>query len=406
MVELTNLKVKKLDCNLNTAIAVKEIKPKNFEDVVNTPNKSYTISSKYDLNNKVIKLPNNVILKFSGNGQLVNGTIIGNNTTIVANYKIFTNIKVEGTFTCVGDIRWFAKGSVNDRIDEAKELQCALDSSFSELVFAPVPYYITETLILNNEKLLRLQGDSMKLSLAQNADAKNTSIIFSDKDITLLQICPKTNEQNSVTILGGNFDVSLCKNYTSDCIKITTDNNERIWGLTICTTVNNMYNCTTGVGININTVKNPNSVGYVTQVLINSMISNFGTGVCINNYMNEFNTNYYNWCTGVIIDGSIVNCPTAVYSNADCDIRALIQCGYFFDDFENNTPLIKFDGVNATISSNTYDFRLKYIDKYSNWTVLEVTNHNAVVVIEGMLKSWIKVTERLGKPSIVKGVIY
>lgn len=67
----------------------------------------YKITKDYDLNNCILTIPANCTLDFQG-GSFSNGTIVGNNTKIVASKVSFKkNIKLSGSF--VGDIRssWF-----------------------------------------------------------------------------------------------------------------------------------------------------------------------------------------------------------------------------------------------------------------------------------------------------------
>ena len=151
-------------------------------------------------------------------------------------------------------------------------------------------------------------------------------------------------------IVGGNFDVSLCDNYSHSVIKVLADDNQRIWGLTINTNIIGKYiehDVNSGIGIDLNpieiseTVNNseviPNTdpeqtkirsnVAYITNVRIDSDISYMGTGVKAVQWGND-----KNWLTDVNIDGNIRYCKIAVDTSADCNINASLQAAQYFPE--------------------------------------------------------------------------
>ena len=252
--------------------------------------------------------------------------MVGNHSNIIAHTKIFYNVDVEGTWNCVGNAAWWATGSGTEEIhwtdekgahtstlpnnvDDHDNIQQALDSSFSELVFPPRMYYTENTLILRKGKKIVLQGGAMSdgMDMLKWDEIRNTAIIYTDKDIDLLVINVTENGENpsTVSIEGGNFDVSriIAGNefikYTKSCIKVLADDyNARLWGLTINT---NIFGCKSGdinnrqgFGININPVKaieqaeyKLDNYGYVTQMSIKGTIKNFDTGIIVKNHYNS-----------------------------------------------------------------------------------------------------------------------
>ena len=394
----------------------------SFSNTVKTANKTYTISKVYDLNNKTVTLPANVVLVFKVGGGLKNGTIIGTNSVIEASHKIFSNVNVQGTWKCVGNVLWFADGCnivenngvcyVQNKVDASADIQYALDSAFRELVFPPVPYYIANTIVLHKEKKLVLQGSKMKLAMEQcSPTIKDTAILFTDKNICILSI--SLNEctyQNTVIIEGGNFDTSSCSSYTSNCIQVLADASQKIWGLIINTNIKGKFNNTGGVGININPIAKQTSEyagtnkAYVTEIRINSTISDFGIGVKATNYMNESTGTYYNWCTDIVIDGSIVNCPLCVDTNADCDIKAMLQAGYYWNTKQNGQALVRFSGIRGSMSSNIYDI-CGGGGPYSQQYALETTHASCKMVPYGMFNSFLIEARWTGQP-VIKGILY
>lgn len=394
----------------------------SFSNTVKTANKTYTISKVYDLNNETVTLPANIVLVFKVGGGLKNGTIIGTNSVIEASHKIFSNVNVQGTWKCKGQVSWFANGCaltnsngvwyVPNPINESSEIQLALDSAFRELVFSPVIYYITNTLVLSKEKKLVFEGSDMKVSLDQcTSTVANTSIIYTDQNIDILDISVnETSYHSAVCIQGGNFDVSKCSNYTASCIKVLADNYQKIWGLTINTNVKGKYNSRTGIGIDINPIENQAMAGnkaYITQIRINSNISDFGIGLKATDYKNSNSTVFYNWCTDMVVDGSIINCPLCIDTNVDCDIKAMLQAGYYFSSQSNGQALINYSGVRCSICSNIYDILLQGggTTNWSNEYAVNVTNASARLVPYGLFNAFLIEGRWLNRP-LVKGVLY
>ena len=386
------------------------VNEKSFAELVATADAGYTINKAYDLGGETVTLPHGVVLTFKGKGKLSNGKIVGDRGVIHADRRIFYNVQVEGTWDCVGQAHWFVSGCeigetqagvpfVKNYVDDFDGLQDALDSSFGEIVFSPLLIFVTETVVLRREKRLTLQGPSLSLGLESYPEAmRNATVIFARKDITLLEIMINDSyNQKSAAIVGGNFDVSLCENYTSSCIKVVSDNDERIWGLQIDTTIHGKYASSGGVGIDINPVENRKSVGYITDVRIESNIYSFGIGVKVRDYCDKATMTYYNWCSDVVIDGCISHCQVAVDSNADTDIRAMIQSGYFLGMKDNDAPLVRFSGLWATISSNVYDIGMKGDGgKWSNEYALEVADEDAMVTVSGMFEARYNACKKLG----------
>lgn len=347
-------------------------------------NKQSTISITYTLgDNEVINLPEGSILSFTGNGKIKGGTIVGNNSTIIANKKVFENVKIQGTWKCPGRVEWFVEGTtnVNSPKNEYAELQSALDSSFTELIFPTLKLYTSSTLILKIPKKLILQGNKLRYPLKSYGSPANTTILFTKKDIDLLKIdidngeVGKYYKADTVEILGGNFDVSLCNNYSHSVIKVMADDDQRIWGLTINTNIIGEYKANwvnTGIGIDLNpieiseTVNNseviPNTdpeqtkirsnVAYITNVRIDSDISYMGIGVKAVQWGDN-----KNWLTDVNIDGNIRYCAAAVDTNADCTINASIQAGTYWDSQQNDAALIYVRGgkTSVAVGGTIYD---------------------------------------------------
>ena len=414
--ELAGLKVREKDLRHASelrkvsAVSVAAGKKASFADKVKDGG-YIVVSQVYDLEGEVVTLKKGTVLDFRG-GSLSNGVLIGNQSVIVAYEKVFNKVSVKGSWSCQGNVLWFAKGSdieildsgvchITNKIDVADDVQRALSSSFRELVFPCLAFYVGKTLELNTEKRLVFEGTSLKQGVAFcNSTVNGASVIFTDKNITLLRIGVEEglySNQNTVKIEGGNFDVSLCQDYTVNCIEVKTDRGEKMWGAEIGSTVIGRQGSMKGCGIAINPVENRTNGGYVTQVRVRSNISCFGVGIKATNYMDWSTGTYYNWCTDVQIDSNIVDCPLAVDTNCDCSIAGMIQAGYFWDKRENTIPLIRIGGDRASVSANIFDIRRPAGQKWSNWYALEITMANASVVANGLFQAFVRLSKNLGQ---------
>ena len=422
--KLTNLTINKI-INTSNMKQVTLLSNKTFASQVSIGGRIYIINNTFNLNGATVKLPKNCILIFTG-GSLVGGILVGDNSYILVegDYKIFNNVRIEGSWTCPGIVTWFAScctvEEINNntqisRVNQTSQLQLALDSSFRELIFPPVAFYITNTLVLKKEKKLTFQGSRMDMpidwqgGIGENplVTMQNTSIIFTDANIDVLHISvTESKYHNKVEINGGNFDVSLCQNYTKSVIKVLADTNQTLWGLYIKTNIIGKYNSETGVGIDLNPYLNqrfvegkplyvnPNSFSdipsgktalqqykeaiganfaFITNVRIDSDISFFGTGVKAKHWGND-----KNWLTDLTVSGYIRFCPIAVDTDADCTIDAGIQAGYYWNEQNNNHALIYVRGgdTTAAIGSVIYDIYQPGDSKWSNRYAVIVEDKN------------------------------
>ena len=375
-------------------------------------NTTYIVRTTFDLKGRSITVPKGCTLSIE-RGGFKNGTIVGQNTIVVGSGKIFNKVNIEGTWDCPGNVGWFADGcevipygengarpnnnGVKYLSDDSENIQYALDSSFRELIFPPKLFYIANPIILRKEKKITLQGSKMALPLDMcRKTMNNTCVIFTDKNIDMFIIAVKENllTRNSVSIQGGTFDCSLCPSYTSSCILVKTDEQETVWGLDIDTNILGRPGNTSGFGINIgrdpdasisdvmanNIQYNLSNFGYATQVRIKGTIYSMGTGISVKNYTWGNTTTYFNWCTDVQIDCTIIECLEAIYSNTDTDIRGMIQSANIHAA-GNSDALINLDSTVASIGANIFDMRMG--PNRASYAV-NIKNPNAIIVAYGL----------------------
>ena len=410
------------------------VQPKFLE--IKKEGTTFTVKQSYNLNGTTYTLPKNTTLVFEDGGQIINGTIVGNNSVIIADRKVFNNVVLKGTWKCVGNVGWWARGTEiatnQNNVSEADSIQNALDSSFSELIFPPLMFYISKTLELKKPKRLIFQGRKLRwpLSWLRNQDPStytNTCIIFTKSNIDMLKIDIKDGDiTNTTEIIGGNFDVSLSNifdtEYNSSVIKVMANDNQKLWGLNINTNIIGHYMSTTGVGIDLNpslismtennkklvdptdTTKGyylPLNSAFITNVRIDSDISYIGTGIRAKHYGDD-----KNWLTDMIIDGNIRYCPTAIDTSAGCTINASIQAGKHWIEKFNNAALIYVRG-SADVAIGGFIFDIYQGDSsgnYSNRYAVSVET-GAIVTAFGKFEIFL-LAFNYYKVSPVKGKIY
>lgn len=370
----------------------------SFAQQVKNPNTIYEIKYDFDLKGQSVNLPEGAILVFNG-GSISNGELVGKSSSIESDYQIFSKVLLKGTWQGSCEAHWYAKGSVysvdktlkiQDKIDVSEALQYALNSSFSILHFRPGFYYISSTLYLNNNKDIVMDGGALGQYLLQGQEAnENKTVIFTDKDITMLrvQIDQSPDYSKDIRIVGGNFDASLCynKGYDCNCIEVDITNNRKIWGFyfdsAIWGTYSGLGKCPNGKGIAF--ITDSHSSGYATMIRIKGNISWFNTAI-------DVISNGRNWITDVVVDGVILNCATAIRSNTDIYAEASIQPFYCFTEQSDTTPLIDIEGGRAVIGGMIWDVGNKYINEgqsyYTNKSFLNISYEAESVSIVGKLK--------------------
>lgn len=369
-----------------------------FTNQVQTPYRLYEIIGDFDLQGKSVFLPKGVVLNFNG-GKISNGELVGDFSLINADYVVFDDVLLQGTWVGPCEAHWFAESSeytVNDnlrikeKIDVTDALQSALNSSFSTLHFRPGFYYISSTLYLNNNKDIVMDGGALGQYLLQGQEAnENKTVIFTDKDITMLrvQIDQSENYSKDIRISGGNFDASLCvqQKYDSNCIEVDITNNRKIWGFYFDSAVWGTYSGLGKLpgGKGLSFITDTNSAGYATMIRIGGNIAWFNTGL-------EILSDNKNWITDVEVNAVILNCATAIRSNTDIYSEASIQPFYCFNEQTNTVPLIDVVGGRAVIGGMIWDVGNKYTDSgksyFTNNCVINIGAKSESVSLVGKVK--------------------
>lgn len=367
-------------------------KDKTFAEQVAQENTIYEIRYDFDLGGQTKKIPVGCVLRFHG-GSLKNGTIKGQGSSIQSNHRCLNGVYVIGDWNCISRLEWWCEPSILNlstsggsftmtNIDCTNDFQYALDADFCELHING-HYYITDTLVLKKYKRLVLSGLPINYSFAfKGADSMLSSVVYSDKDITLLRIAVEAKSKygnNRVSIEGGTFDVSLVSGYSANCIEVDIRENRKIWGLNIDTGINGCqtaYAPATGCGIKFLT---DSGSGYATMVRIKGNIMWFGTGIHIHD-------NLPCWITDVEVNGVITNCAKAIDAKTDIYINASIQpYTAYTNETKRDVPLINIAGGRAVIGGMIWDLGSKQsyngIDYYANDVAIHIGDYAKVSVV-------------------------
>lgn len=153
-------------------------------------NTIYVIQYDYNLNGQTINVPENCILKFEG-GSLSNGTITGNNTSIVAGLtKVFsTNTILNGIWN-VGEAypEWFGAKSNDSAFDNAPSINaCINNTPFTNVVLqAGCEYEIYSTILVKGQNFCF--GTSVDMPIYNNFTKSAGAWIIAHGDLIALQV--------------------------------------------------------------------------------------------------------------------------------------------------------------------------------------------------------------------------
>lgn len=195
-------------------------KNKSFAEQVTKENTIYEIRYKFDLNGTEVTIPENCILKFEG-GSLNNGTLTGNNTTIIADrIKIFNiDIQINGTWNIEEAYpEWYGAINNNKDIDSAPAFNAIINQTpFVRIILKPGGEYgAFSTIILKNKdfEFGTLVSNSTNHVVSSNA----VSTIYGNHENSILKF--KTGESvDGVLIHGIDIYKRWKFRFRGDCIQ-------------------------------------------------------------------------------------------------------------------------------------------------------------------------------------------
>lgn len=361
-----------------------------------------------------ILLPLNTKLKFNG-GMLKNCTIVGNQSEILAEGKIFDNVNIEGRWTCKGNAAWWCIGCptsqqqivsskdylyrvIRDGYDQYEAIQQALDSAFSELVFPQGLYYTTRTLKLTKQKRVVLDGQGIPTYLFQGLESlEDACVIFTDQNINLLEIGgTRSTYVLKYEVVGGTFDTSLSGStiYDKNCISLSASCGTKLSEVRIETSIYGCYWGNTvprGKGISVAYKEDLGenvfdcAASYITCVQIKAKIRNFGECVAAYSNMKPKEDEKF-WMTDVFVDKEcyLEYFKNAVVMGTNGTVGGSMQPQAFFSSDNKEAAIIVLFDNYVSISGRVWDTGKEGKNGlYNNNYALDIRNSNATVIAEG-----------------------
>lgn len=338
-----------------------------FEDSVGNPleNTIFIIQYKYTLGESVA-IPDNCILLFDGGSIEGNYSLIGNNTGIDAGLvQIFGfDVKIKGTWISTANVYWFgAKTSGKtsaSNINITKALQRAIDSPFYHIYFPAGWYYISEPLVISEEKWLDLEGISTEFRARNIADVSCASI-YINTDIDIIQIAIEDcNSSKQIRLTGGCLDASkLEEKYTKSALHVFCS--KSIWRLDITTNMQAYaFNGNNNKGIYLDSDHGEDGSGITYVNIFDNVISGFHTGIRIDDYNRD------RYITNVVHSGLINNCVKAAYIGGSTNVfKGMYQPTFSYSNRYNGETFFDVTAVKTCFDGVIWDINVGEKNKYT-----------------------------------------
>ena len=345
------------------------------QEMITDPNTIYEIRYDYDLEGAEITIPEGCMLKFEG-GSLNNGTLNGNDTDIKASCKDYIfkdNLTINGSYVNSCFVDWFGNVRSNGKIklDSSQVINKALNSSFNTVSFNSGYYYITNSILLEKNKSILLEGKESGVIYNNNVNINGT-IIWTDKDIDLLIVNLKDiDKELDLNIHGGQLDSSYVDNHTKSLIKLVRNKcNIHPYISTFLSSRpmswDNLHTTTGTIGVLFDEESSDaeyNGSFYGGEISSNMIGVDYGVKVNFG-----FASNGFKWLTSIIFSGYINGCKYAYdfgkSGNEGGLISGDIQPIWVFKE-DNEECLIKGNLEKLTVTSKIWDIYTKQRDFYS-----------------------------------------
>lgn len=265
----------------------------------------YEIRYDFDLNDQVIKIPDNSILKFT-EGSFSNGNLSGDFKINSFYRKIFYNIKFSGICTKYEfELSWFVKNVNNTftysstKKDSTEEIQAAFDCGINRIKISDSNYYyVSKTLILKSN--IHLIG-KYKSGYKDTSTISGSSCFYTDQEIIVLEVL---NDKKVNNKYGSHTPICIDGIYISRNSPFSLENNfnEDIPTIKICSDNGGCW----GVYLNVHMTCSQKNVTYPSD----SRAQNGYTGI-------EVVAKNKGWLTYIIIDGFLHGFRRAYYAHTD-----------------------------------------------------------------------------------------
>ena len=331
-------------------------------------------------------LPANVTLKFTG-GRLENGVLGVNNTLVLADSKDFIFDEVEVFGKSIGEcyVDWFGAISSPSPVetDYHTEIETAFNSAFSIVKFNVGYYYVDETVHLNKQKVVDLNGKMTPGLKGFHSSSTNQSayggVLWTDQDIDVLVV--GLGYPN-----GASYEVKpfVIKDGTIDCTRVGQEFSHSAIVVERCYMTDTVPHISTAL-------IGPN-VYYFTGTVNTNRYHCSGNGILFKDGMNTKSAPIFDGhiksyigrflygvksevsdvLTNLEFDCNIDNCVYAYdfgnYGNSGGRIAGSVQAGYWFGEKANGEPILKGSLYKLSIECRFWDINIAHTNgsKFTN----------------------------------------
>lgn len=261
-------------------------------DMFNSSSTIYHIQYNYDLDGKTIVIPSDSILLFEG-GSFYNGTIVGNNTTILSNNKCFESITIVGTINGYVYSSWW-QYSESDDAGQTELLKSIVNINADYIRIDSNFNVINPHIELNgaSDKILDYEGSFIKVNKSDYSSSASVSYAVLKLGNCSNIVIKNMREQGDVlehyedgTTFTGN---KLCKGIEiyDNCSNITIEN---------CT-------CNYNIGDGIEIISTNNTGIYIKDILVKDCVCDYnrrqgysveaGNNIILNNCLARYTGKY------------------------------------------------------------------------------------------------------------------
>lgn len=163
------------------------------QNMINKPNVKYVIKWNFDLSGEIINIPENCLIEFDG-GSVSNGTLVGNNTTLICTQPIDDAIKtsLEGTWNAAylsqdwGNSKFV--GISQKKLTEAhNDLQNQINAIINDkaevsLTVSPSPVFVGMQSGISLQAETNTQASSIKIKKGATQIAVGSGLVLNGSD--------------------------------------------------------------------------------------------------------------------------------------------------------------------------------------------------------------------------------
>lgn len=339
------------------------------QQMINQENTRYILQYDYDLNGQTITIPNNCVIEFE-EGSIANGTLAGNNTYLITGqyYTFRDGLVFSGTFTnesislcnfgaISNEYSQTALYNINFKFenDISAQLQRAVDSGFN-VEFPSGAFYLANTVTISKPINIKLTGsDYGGVDKTLKILTNSTTVIYTDKSITLFNICA-----DSVILNGG---IIYCRDVLSSSsnklIAFNFDGDYNNWGSNINTNILFNRQSLNSIAYNIDLYGKQQKAGYVSYLTLSGFVEGPEYGIKVTPALKTNGTITYkeSWYSSITCNFDSVGCRVVheIVGGEHVIISGKHQSSNLFSDSEIHSATILTGTSDIIINAKYWD---------------------------------------------------